>query len=234
MRTAADMTTEGPTLHLLDEPACPRASGALWLPGPGALVVSDLHLGKAERNVRRGGGFWPPYENEETLNRLEAEIAALDPACVVALGDSFDDDLCAGEMDAPTRERIDALARARRWIWITGNHDPAPSGLPGESARAATFGSLVLRHIAEGEARGEVSGHYHPKVTLRVRGRRIVRKCFLTGGGRMVMPAFGAFTGGLDVFAPAFAPLFDRDAAVVLTGTPTAVVPLARLRRSAA
>ena len=226
--------TDAPTLSLTDEPVQPRASGALWLPGPGILVVSDLHLGKAERHARRSGGFWPPYENEETLNRLEAEIGTLDPACVVTLGDSFDDDACVEGLDEATRERVAALTGARRWIWVTGNHDPAPHGLGGESAETVRFGPLVLRHVAEPSAQGEISGHYHPKASLRLRGRRIARKCFLASEERVVMPAFGAFTGGLDVFAPAFAPLFDGEACVVLTGTPAVAVPLSRLRRLAA
>jgi len=123
---------------------------------------------------------------------------------------------------------------ARRWIWVTGNHDPAPSGLGGEGADAVTLGPLTLRHIAEPGARGEVSGHYHPKASLRVRGRRIARKCFVAGADRIVLPAFGAFTGGLDVFHEAFAPLFDADACVILTGSRVAALPLSRLRRAVA
>lgn len=228
------MTNDALTLRLLDEPVEPRASGALWIPGSRTLVVSDLHLGKSERNARRGGGFWPPYENTETLNRLEGEIAALDPACVVTLGDSFDDGACVAGLDDATRGRIDALVEARRWIWVTGNHDPAPSRLGGESVDTVTLGPLTLRHIAEPGAQGEISGHYHPKASLRIRGRRIARKCFLASADRIVLPAFGAFTGGLDVFDPAFEPLFDRDACVVLTGTRVAALPLTRLRRMAA
>jgi DNA ligase-associated metallophosphoesterase len=211
-----------------------RGSGALWLPSERTLVISDLHFGKAERNARRGGGFWPPYENTETLARLDAEIEVLDPACVIALGDSFDDDACADRLDDATRTRIDKLITERRWIWITGNHDPAPSGFGGEVAEAVTLGPLTLRHIAEPGAQGEVSGHYHPKASLRIRGRRIARKCFLVSDARIVMPAFGAFTGGLDVFDPAFAPLFDGEASVVLTGNRAVALPLKHLRRAAA
>lgn len=228
------MTDGTLALPLHGETAQPRASGALWLPGTRTLVASDLHLGKAERHARRGGGFWPPYENIETLDRLEREIDALDPACVVALGDSFDDDACVGGLDDETRARIGRMVAARRWTWITGNHDPAPSGLGGQGADAVTLGPLTLRHIAEPGARGEISGHYHPKASLRVRGRRIARKCFMASADRIVLPAFGAFTGGLDVFHEAFAPLFGRDACVILTGTRIAALPLARLRRMAA
>jgi len=222
------------TWPLLGEAMQPRGSGALWLPASRTLVVSDLHLGKAERNARRGGGLWPPYENAETLTRLDHEIAACDPACIVALGDSFDDDACVEGLDPETRGRIEAMVAARRWIWVTGNHDPAPTGLDGDSADAVTLGALTLRHIAEASACGEISGHYHPKARLRIRGRRIARKCFLASAGRIILPAFGAFTGGLDVLDPAFAPLFDRDACVILTGDRPVMVPCTHLRRMAA
>lgn len=228
------MATDVLTLSVCDDLVEPRPSGALWLAQSRTLVVSDLHLGKAERNARRGGGFWPPYENTETLTRLEHEITALDPACVVTLGDSFDDGACIAALDPQTRARIDAMVAARRWIWVTGNHDPAPAAMGGESADAVPLGSLMLRHIAEPGAQGEISGHYHPKASLRIRGRRITRKCFLASADRIILPAFGAFTGGLDVFDPAFEPLFDRDACVVLTGARGAALPLTRLRRMAA
>jgi len=228
------MSEDALTLTLCGTRIMPRASGALWLAETRMLVVSDLHLGKAERNARRGGGFWPPYDTTETLNRLGAEIAMLDPACVVTLGDSFDDDACADELADETRARLEGMVAARRWIWVTGNHDPAPVGLGGEGADVVTLDPLVLRHIAEQGARGEVSGHYHPKASLRIRGRRIARKCFLISSERMILPAFGAFTGGLNVFDPAFAPLFGGDACAILTGTRAVAVPLARLRVMAA
>ncbi len=219
------------TLSLCGLPFEARASGALWLPTERMLVISDLHFGKAERHARQGGGFWPPYENTETLARLDAEVDALDPACIVALGDSFDDDACADQLDGKTRARIDALVATRRWIWITGNHDPAPSGFGGEVADAITLGPLTLRHIAEPQAQGEISGHYHPKANIRLRGRRIARKCFFVSNSRIIMPAFGAFTGGLDVFDPTFAPLFDHESSVILTGTRAVRLPLKQLRR---
>lgn len=223
------------TLSLSDVLMEARPSGALWLPGESTLVISDLHLGKAERNARRGGGFWPPYENTETLNRLDAEIAALAPACVIALGDSFDDDACVERLDDETRARIEAMVAARRWIWITGNHDPAPVGIGGEAADTVRLGPLTLRHIAEPDAQqGEISGHYHPKASIRLRGQRIARKCFFVSKTRIVMPAFGAFTGGLDVFDPAFVPLFGHDACIILTGARAIGLPLKQLRQNVA
>jgi DNA ligase-associated metallophosphoesterase len=196
--------------------------------------VSDLHLGKAERNARRGGGFWPPYENDATLEKLETEAAALAPKTIVALGDSFDDSACAGALADADRARITALADKRDLIWITGNHDPAPNGLPGEGAPELIIGPLTFRHIAEPQHGNEISGHYHPKASIQTRGRRIRRKCFLLDANRMILPAFGAYTGGLDIFDPAFAPLFGPDADVILTGEKALRAPVARLRALAA
>lgn len=211
-----------------------RGSGSLWHAQTRTLVVSDLHLGKAERNARRGGGFWPPYENEETLTRLEEEISELSPRTIVTLGDSFDDDRCVDALDETTRARISGLVENCRWIWVSGNHDPAPVGLGGQSTGTVALGTLTLRHIAKPDASAEVSGHYHPKAGLRVRGRRIARKCFLADENRLILPAFGAFTGGLDVFDDAFRSLIAPDGIVVLTGRRAARVPLRDLRRLAA
>ena len=224
----------GCALTLAGERLLARASGALWLPAHRTLVVSDLHLGKAERNARRGGGFWPPYENEATLTALEAEIAALAPATLVALGDSFDDGRCAEALAEADRARIAALAAGRRLVWIAGNHDPAPTGLPGEAMQTLALGALILRHIADPGSRGEISGHYHPKVTIHARARRIRRKCFLADAARVVMPAFGAYTGGLDAWDAALAGLFAADAEAVLTGERAMRAPLGKLRALAA
>lgn len=211
-----------------------RASGALWLPDNGALVVSDLHLGKAERNARRGGGLWPPYENDATLSRWEAEVAALSPSALVTLGDSFDDSACVEALADSDRARISALAEGRRLIWITGNHDPKPNGLPGEGVGTVQFGPVTFRHIAATDGNAEISGHYHPKATLYARGRRIRRKCFLVNDQRIVMPAFGAYTGGLDILSPVFASLFGEGSDVILTGERALRAPLSRLRAMAA
>lgn len=227
-------TKEGCPLDLAGTQLLSRASGALWLPEARTLVVSDLHLGKAERNARRGGGLWPPYENEATLERLEAEVAALAPRTLVALGDSFDDSACADALAEADRQRIGALAEGRRLIWITGNHDPAPNGLPGEGMPELQLGPLTFRHIADPKQAGEVSGHYHPKASIQTKGRRIRRKCFLLDASRVILPAFGAYTGGLDIFDPAFAPLFGPDADVILIGEKALRAPVARLRALAA
>jgi len=179
-----------------------RASGALWLPGFDTLVVS----------------FWPPYENEATLTRLEAEIDAIDPRKLVFLGDSFDDNACVAALADADRARITVMTTDRDAIWITGNHDPAPHDLPGREAETLALGPLTLRHIADPAEEAEISGHYHPKVTVFPRGRRIARKCFLLDSRRLILPAFGAYTGGLDVLSPVFEPLFDGQGDAILTG----------------
>ncbi|MFT3690350.1 ligase-associated DNA damage response endonuclease PdeM [Paenirhodobacter sp.] len=176
-----------------------RPSGALWWPERRMLIVADLHLGRSERYARRGGALLPPFEVVDTLDRLEAEIAALDPAHVVSLGDAFDDDLAARRLAPETR--IHGMATGRDWLWICGNHDPhPPPGLPGRSA-AELPGAIALRHQA---AQGpDISGHMHPSV--RLAGRRW--RCFVLGQGHLILPAFGTYTGGLDIADPAFAAL---------------------------
>lgn len=202
------------------------ASGALWWPAERLLCVSDLHLGKSERVARRGGTLLPPYETRATLDRLGAEIARLDPARVVCLGDSFDDSLAAEHL--PERDRLDALMAGRDWIWIAGNHDPVPPPCGGRALVEASFGLLTFRHAARPEAgSGEISGHYHPKLRLAVAGRRISRPCFLHDSRRLILPAFGAYTGGLLADDPAFAALLAPAARAILTGEPCVALPLA-------
>ena len=179
--------------------------GALLAPDVNALIVSDLHLGKAERIARREGRLTPPYEARETLSRLDALIARFRPATVICLGDSFDDDASAGALGGPERAMLSVMLAGRRWVWIAGNHDPAPIGLGGECVAELTLGGVVFRHEAEPGAVGEVSGHYHPKARLRGPGR----PAFLVDENRIIMPAFGAYTGGLNVLDPAFSGLFQ-------------------------
>lgn len=196
-----------------------RPAGTLWWPEQALLTVADLHLGRAERMARLGGGLLPPYETEDTLNRLEAEVAALAPRSLVMLGDSFDDLTAAERLSAQVIERLERLAAGRRLLWIAGNHDPGPVDLPGSHVAEIALSGLSFRHIAEPERPGpEISGHYHPKLKLMVKGRQIRRKCFLLGQGRLVMPAFGTYTGGLDVRDPAFAPLTGSEGQALLLG----------------
>ena len=186
-----------------------RRSGALWWPDRRVLTVADLHLGRAERYARRGGPLLPPWEVADTLDRLAAEIAALDPLRVISLGDGFDDDQAGGALDAAARGRLAGMARGRDWIWVAGNHDrlpPAP-GLPGrwlpELAEDVTF-----RH--EAGAGPDISGHLHPVAPLA--GRRW--RCFVLGSDHLILPAFGAYTGGLEIQAPAIRGLVPRGRAI--------------------
>lgn len=210
-------------MMLGDAELAPQGSGALWWPRRRLLAVADLHLEKGSAFAVRGT-LLPPYDTAATLGALERDVAALDPAIVVCMGDSFHDRGGPGRLPASERDRLAALARGRDWFWIAGNHDPAlPPDLPGERILELAVDALLFRHMPQsGAAPGELSGHLHPKAAVRVRGRRISRRCFIADGQRAVLPAYGAFAGGLDVFDAAFAPLFPADFAVWLCGPKTA------------
>ncbi|MCC6008004.1 MAG: ligase-associated DNA damage response endonuclease PdeM [Rhodobacteraceae bacterium] len=215
---------------LAGEPLEARASGALHWPARRLLCVSDLHLGRAMRLARRGGSLLPPYEGQDTLLRLEADIAATRPETVVCLGDSFDNESAAGEMDEPISTWLTRLMAGRSWIWIAGNHDPAPLPLGGAHLRELREGALVFRHIAEpGAAPGEVSGHYHPKARMALgAGRSLGRPCFLLDRRRAILPAYGTYTGGLSWEAPALQALMAPGALAVITGSVARAVPVPR------
>jgi DNA ligase-associated metallophosphoesterase len=181
------------------------------------MAVADLHLGRSVRMARRAGVLLPPYETAATLARLAAEVAALAPAVVVAVGDSFDDDRAAGELAAEDAAALAGLAVGRRWVWVAGNHDP------GGAVAEWRQGPLVFRHIAEAGAQGEISGHYHPKARL----AGPARPCFLADSRRVILPAFGAYTGGMACDAPELRALMGPGAVAVLTGAAARVRPLA-------
>ena len=183
------------------------SDGALYWPEQGLLAVADLHLEKGSSFAARGQ-LMPPYDTAVTLARLARLITRYAPRCVVALGDSFHDAGGPARLARDDRESLSALQRGRNWIWITGNHDPAPSPDIGGTFQATlTLGALSLRHLPTG-ADGEIAGHLHPVARVVHRGRAVRRRCFAADAMRMVMPAFGAFTGGLNVRDAAFADLF--------------------------
>jgi hypothetical protein len=183
-------------------------SGALFWEDQSLLVVSDLHLEKGSSFARRGV-LLPPYDTAATLGRLGAAIARHAPRMVIALGDSFHDRDAHGRLSAADRDAIAALQVRRDWIWISGNHDPAlPSDLGGVVASEVAIGPIAFRHEPTGAA-GEIAGHLHPKARLSARGRSMERRCFACDGERAVMPAFGAYTGGLSIRDAAFAKLFQ-------------------------
>ncbi len=203
-------------------------SGALHWPSERLLVVSDLHLGKSARLAAQGGALLPPYEGRETLLRLEHDLEATGARRVVCLGDSFD---AAGlDLLLPEEERlwIARLQAGRDWMWIEGNHDPGPVSLGGTHLAELELGELVLRHIAEPDAKGEVSGHYHPKARLVLRGRVISRPCFLLDASRLLMPAYGAYTGGLRTDSAVLSGLMGDGAQAILTGAKPLRLPMPR------
>ena len=193
----------------------PDLSGALWLPEERTLVVADLHLEKGSAYAARGV-LLPPYDSAATLRLLGAAILRYQPARVIALGDSFHDGEGAERMHADFRMRLEALMAGRDWFWVAGNHDPqAPAGLPGETVRELAVGSLLFRHEPSRTwAEGEVAGHLHPCARIVQRGRSVRRRCFAGDGVRMVMPAFGAYTGSLNVLDRAYDGLFRRETLV--------------------
>ena len=194
-------------------------SGALYWPARRTLVVADLHLEKGSALAARGQ-LLPPYDSAATLQALAGAIGRYRPERVICLGDSFHDDGAAKRLAREDRGRLSRLAAGRDWIWIAGNHDPSPpADWVGRAATEITLGALTFRHQAdEGRAPGEVSGHYHPKASVRTRARRISGRCFVTDGRRLVLPAFGAYTGGLEVLDPALAGLFPRGFTIHLLG----------------
>lgn len=207
-------------------------TGALSWPEKKLIIVSDLHLGKSERIARRGGTLLPPYETQDTLARLEADITACQAETVVCLGDSFDDRSAAESLTEDERLWLARLQAGRRWIWIEGNHDPGPLDFGGTHLAELHLPPLVFRHIAKSGAKGEISGHYHPKVSLPTRGRLISRPAFLYDASRVIMPSYGTYTGGLRADDPAFDALLNPTAHAILTGQSPQRIPLMRSRRA--
>lgn len=189
--------------------------GGLYLPDLSLLVVSDLHLEKGAAFARRGR-LLPPYDTIATLKILSSLITRYDPKIVVSLGDNFHDRIGSQHLPLPLRDLIKEMARGREWIWINGNHDPDGTvDLPGSSSDEMFYGNLVFRHEPKlGSAAGEIAGHLHPAATVRRRDKSVRRPCFATDGTRMLMPAFGVLSGGLDLRHKAMKGLFDHSALV--------------------
>jgi DNA ligase-associated metallophosphoesterase len=201
----------GLAIRIGDVEAVCRPSGALWIESARALIVADLHFEKASAYAARGQ-MLPPYDTRETLARLEAETKATQPSLLVFLGDSFHDRSAESRLPQDEAHRIAALAVERRLVWIVGNHDEeGPRRVPGESLPRLDLAGLRLVHEPRpGVAPGEVAGHLHPCAKVRGPGGTVRRRCFVTDGERLVLPAFGALAGGLNVRDEAFLPLFNR------------------------
>jgi DNA ligase-associated metallophosphoesterase len=196
----ADMTVSGVTFTA-------DLSGALHWDDERLLVVSDLHLEKGSSFAMRGV-LLPPHDTTETLARLDAVVARYQPRTVIALGDSFHDREAHDRLSAAHRATLTTLQAGRDWIWIVGNHDPdLPRNLGGSIASDVGIGPVVFRHEPTGAA-GEIAGHLHPKARVSRRGRSVERRCFASDGERAIMPAFGAYTGGLSIRDLAFAAIF--------------------------
>ena len=207
----------GQVLHALPD-------GSLFWPERRLLCVSDLHLGKSERLARRGGALLPPYETRETLMRLDAVLEATAPLSVICLGDSFDDSAALGSLEDADRLWLNRMVAGRDWTWITGNHDAGPLDIAGSHRAEVTVGTLTFRHIAAPAQQAEVSGHYHPKARLAGQAWR----CFLADENRVILPAFGTYTGGLWCHDKAFDALMGPKARAVLCGKTARVIPMPR------
>jgi DNA ligase-associated metallophosphoesterase len=184
-------------------------AGALYWPDEKILVVADLHLEKGSAFAARGV-LLPPYDTAATLARLARLIERYAPCLVIALGDSFHDGGGPSRMSDISRGALTALQRGRDWLWIAGNHDPHPAeNIGGRFADALALGALTFRHEpSPRDSDGEVAGHLHPLARVAKRGRAVSRRCFAADGKRLVMPAFGAYAGGLNVRDRAITSLF--------------------------
>ena len=210
-------------IHLAGERLMLDPAGGLFWPETGLLAVSDLHLEKGTAFARQGM-LLPPWDTRATLERLTLMLRRWRPRIVVALGDSFHDAQGAARLPAIERDRLRAMTQAHRFIWVLGNHDPAPApDLGGEFVLEFVTTPLTFRHqpepgTATGAGFGEIVGHYHPKATVTTQGGSVSRPCFVADARRVMLPAFGAYTGGLDVRDPAIAKLFPRGGRVFLLG----------------
>jgi hypothetical protein len=208
-------------------------SGALVWPEHALVVVADLHLEKGSALAGRGT-LLPPYDTRTTLAALAAVLARWAPRTVISLGDGFHDDQASARLAAADRARLRTLVAAHDWIWLAGNHDPhPPADLGGRCEAALEIAGTVLRHLpSAAPLRPEIAGHLHPCARVTVRGRRLARPCFVQGGRRMLLPAFGSYAGGLDVFDPAIESLFEPDFEVALLGAGRVhPLPSSRLHR---
>lgn len=194
----------------------PLSEGALWWPAREALLVADLHLEKAS-SFARFGMMLPPYDSLETLTALALLVARHRPKELWCLGDSFHDTAGAGRLTPPARAVFAALHARVEWVWVTGNHDRAIEGVGGRVMDEAVVDGITLRHEADPcDPAPEISGHFHPKLRLSARGRRVSRRCFVLAPRKLMLPAFGVLTGGLDASDPAIRRAVGRPAAAMV------------------
>jgi uncharacterized protein len=206
-------------IHVAGERLMLDPAGALFWPAASLLAVSDLHLENRAAYARKGA-LLPAWDTRGTLDRLALLLRYWSPRIVVALGASFTDKAGAARLPPGEAARLRTIIAERRFVWVTGIHDPGPPrGLGGECVASFSLGPLVFRDQAEPTAEpGEISGHYHPRAAMPSRGGTASRPCFVTDGRRVVLPAFGADTIGLDVAAQAVSRLFPRGGRAFLLG----------------
>jgi DNA ligase-associated metallophosphoesterase len=194
-------------------------TGAMYLPAHDALLVADLHFEKGSSFARRGM-MLPPYDTRETLLALSDAVFRFNPKTVIALGDSFHDIGGPDRLGEEERTTLSDVQQGRDWIWVTGNHDRIlPDSIGGQVVEEMALGSLTLRHEPAPGEQAEIAGHLHPVGKVVMRGRSTRRRCFLTDGSRCVMPALGAYAGGLNACDAAFKPLFANGFTAHLIGT---------------
>lgn len=238
-RRVVDGRRPAPAMWVEENAVCARLGdtvvtalpeGALWVARAKTLIVSDLHLEKGS-SFARNGQLLPPYDTLATLSRIAALMERLAPDIVVSLGDSFHDGGGPARMAQNDRELLQTLIGRCDWIWVEGNHDGrSPETLGGAVRDTLRIGDLVLRHEpTAGAADGEIAGHLHPCAKVTGRGRVVRRRCFAVDGARLVMPAFGAFTGGLNICGDAFAPIFPGGCTAFVLGK-TRVLPAQQSR----
>jgi len=200
-------------------------SGALFWQDERLLIVGDLHLEKAS-SYHASGQFLPPYDTAQTLDRLAAVIDDCVPARLLFLGDVFHDGRAWQRMSEDNKARFEAILARVDSLWIEGNHDQSFVPPGHQASLEAEIGGIIFRHIMdESEARPEISAHYHPAAVIHHRGARLRRPCFVRASGRMIIPAFGVLTGGLDCRDPALAALRGRDTQLYLLGREGVFVP---------
>ena len=205
--------------------------GALYWPRKQLLAIADLHLGKSARLARTGRSLLPPYELIETLDRLATEVDEVQPRVLVCLGDSFDDNIAARELGAQAERKLETILRGRRCVWISGNHDPRARRFDGLHASEYMVPPLSFRHVASSEGRGEVTGHFHPKIAIKTKAGSFIRPCFLLDDLRLILPAYGTYTGGLHCDQPPLSELLATGATAIALGRPPKAIPLPSPRK---
>ncbi|MBL4784005.1 MAG: ligase-associated DNA damage response endonuclease PdeM [Cohaesibacteraceae bacterium] len=216
----AEMLDSGVIVTVCGEELVPLLDGGLWWPNERTLIVSDLHLEKGSSQAGRGI-FLPPYDTAKTLARLKVLIQNWHPCRIISLGDSFHDCNAESRMSETDQQTLKELVDLQEWIWIAGNHDPRPpANIGGHFRETLNIGPLSFVHEpGQNPKKGELSGHLHPAAKIRRLGRSVRRRCFVGNNQRLILPAFGAYTGGLNITDAAFDGLLATGSTAWVLGT---------------